>query len=533
MLRGRWGIQKDRGNGDLHHCIDAVVIAATSPSLIQRLSAYYKEKEQRFAGKDYAVNPSTGEMLTHREYERQFAPEFPTPWQRFREELNARLNPIAPAEAIAQLQLSTYASDEEIKPVFVSHMPNHTVTGAAHEETIRSGIVPGHTITKTALTDLKLENGQIEGYYQPETDPLLYNALLARLQQYGGDGKKAFAEPFFKPKRDGTPGPRVDKVKICKKSALNTPTGRGVADNGRMVRIDVYLVPDDGYYFIPIYVADTKKKALPDKAVVAHKSAADWKPMDDRNFLFSLFRDDLIWINCRKPITLSLSKDASGEKTITTKSGFFYYGGANMTKPLQKQLWQDIVVRKILNQAACLRILNRPGADELAALAASVRSGDPDNREAVAAAVYFPALFGVGFSRDQDCLQNAALNYGYAIIRGGIARNLVIHGLEPCLGLHHRSERNNFNLADDMIEPFRPLVDLFVASHFQGDGELSTTQKQNLFNLTSFLIRQSGRKYQVMTAIGRCCASLAECVQSQHRNLELPELIALEQRSNE
>lgn len=205
----------------------------------------------------------------------------------------------------------------------------------------------------------------------------------------------------------------------------------------------------------------------------------------------------------------------------------------NMAKPLQKQLWQDIVVCKILNQAACLRILNRPGADELAALAASVRSGDPDNREAVAAAVYFPALFGVGFSRDQDCLQNAALNYGYAIIRGGIARNLVIHGLEPCLGLHHRSERNNFNLADDMIEPFRPLVDLFVASHFQGDGELSTTQKQKLFNLTSFLVRQSGRKYHVMTAIGRCCASLAECVQSQHRSLELPELIALEQRSNE
>lgn len=98
-----------------------------------------------------------------------------------------------------------------------------------------------------------------------------------------------------------------------------------------MVRIDVYLVPDDGYYFIPIYVADTKKKALPDKAVVAHKSAADWKTMDDRNFLFSLFRNDLIYVNCRNPITLSLSKDASGEKTITTKSGFFYYGGARIS----------------------------------------------------------------------------------------------------------------------------------------------------------------------------------------------------------
>lgn len=79
--------------------------------------------------------------------------------------------------------------------------------------------------------------------------------------------------------------------------------------------------------------------------------------------------------------------------------------------------------------------------------------------------MYFPALFGTGFSRGSDDIRNAALNYGYAILRGAIARNLVIHGLEPCIGIHHRSELNNFNLADDIIEPFRPAVDLFVATH--------------------------------------------------------------------
>lgn len=201
-----------------------------------------------------------------------------------------------------------------------------------------------------------------------------------------------------------------------------------------------------------------------------------------------------------------------------------------MGKPLKKQLWQRIVVQKIRNQAACLRILGKDGWEELQQLSERVLSDDGDNREAVAAARYFPALFGGGFSRASDDPRNSALNYGYAILRGALARNLVVHGLEPCIGLHHRSELNNFNLADDLIEPFRPLVDMYVAQNISPDDEaLTPGQKAGLFNLTNYLVRQAGRKYRVMLSVGRSCAALASCIaEGQAGLLELPELIPLE-----
>lgn len=330
MLRGRWGIEKMRGDGDLHHCKDAVVIAATSRSMIQRLSNYYKEEEQLFMGKPHFVDPATGEVLTRK--------EFPQPWPRFREELEARLDPVNPKEALMALNLSTFEVDpeEKIPPVFVSHMPKHTVTGAAHEETIRRKTETG-TVVKKPLTDLKLnKNGEIEGYYNPQTDPRLYQALVERLRQFDGEGKKAFAEPFYKPRKDGTPGPRVDKVKIAEKASLSVSTGRGVADNGEMIRMDVFRVPnerkpDDSYYFVPIYVADTKKATLPSKAVVQGKSPEAWKQMKPEHFLFSLFKGDLIYVESKKGISLALAKEAVGEKTIQPKSGLFYFCGANIS----------------------------------------------------------------------------------------------------------------------------------------------------------------------------------------------------------
>lgn len=330
MLRGRWGIEKMRGNGDLHHCKDAVVIAATSRSMIKDLTEYYQKEEQLFMGKTHFVDPASGEVLTRK--------EFPQPWPRFREELGARLDPTNPKEALMALNLSTFEFDpeEKIPPVFVSHMPKHTVTGAAHEETIRRKTETG-TVVKKPLTDLKLnKNGEIEGYYNPQTDPRLYQALVERLRQFDGEGKKAFAEPFYKPRKDGTPGPRVDKVKIVKKASLSVSTGRGVAKNGDMIRMDVFRIqnegkPKDGYYFVPIYVADTKKATLPSKAVVKGKAPEDWKQMKPEHFLFSLFKGDLIYVESSKGISLALAEKAVGEKTIQVKSGLFYFCGADIS----------------------------------------------------------------------------------------------------------------------------------------------------------------------------------------------------------
>ncbi len=331
MLRSRWGVQKIREDGDLHHCIDAAVIAATTPGLVQRLTEYSKRREMLVKTSAGYVDPATGELLEPSEEAKR--DPFPKPWERFRQELEARLDPVDPRHRIDLLKLSSYESDEEIKPVFVSRMPKHKVTGAAHAETIRSSKKgDGFTVTKTPLTALKLDKeGGIDGYYNRNSDRLLYDALLSRLKAFGGDGAKAFAEPFYKPKKDGTPGPRVDKVKIYEKATIGLPVRSGIAANGDMLRIDVFHVEGEGYYFVPVYVADTKKDTLPNKAVVAHKPYSDWKEMQDENFVFSLYPGDLVRIQSRRGITLNLAKGSTGEKKVSRQDGMYYYCGGDIS----------------------------------------------------------------------------------------------------------------------------------------------------------------------------------------------------------
>lgn len=332
QLRGRWNIRKIREDGDLHHSLDAAIIASTSPGMIQRLTQYNQQRESiRCTSKGY-LDIATGEIMSREEYDRSHMPCFPRPWEKFRQELEARLDPVDPRRAIDLLGLDTYESDEEIKPVFVSRMPNHKVTGAAHADTVRSGKKTGYIVTKTALSNLKLNKlGEIEGYYNPESDRLLYNALQERLQAAGGKGDKAFTEPFYKPKKDGTPGPRVNKVKIYEKSTLNLPVNGGLAANGSMVRVDVYHVEGDGYYLVPIYVADTKKKQLPNRAVVAYKPYEKWRPMDVQNFVFSLYPGDLVRIKKAGGVKLSLAENGTGEKEIIRKDGLYYYRGTGIS----------------------------------------------------------------------------------------------------------------------------------------------------------------------------------------------------------
>lgn len=199
-------------------------------------------------------------------------------------------------------------------------------------------------------------------------------------------------------------------------------------------------------------------------------------------------------------------------------------------KPLQKQLWKKIVKQKILNQAECLRLRNIVGYDYLADLANKVQSGDPENVEARAAAFYFRQLFGEGFSRSAENKINALLNYGFSIVRACIARNLAIHGLEPCLGIHHKNQLNAFNLADDLIEPYRPLVELYVAQVYdEEEGELTPVEKQGLFNITNYLICQNNKRYRLMTAIERCVVSFGKSIVEKENLLEVAELLPLEQ----
>ena len=329
-MRKRWGISKIRENGDLHHAVDALVIACTTDGMIQQVSRYAALRECEYVqteGGSLAVSVHTGEVLK----------SFPYPWPEFRRELEARLGD-DPRRAVISQRFPVYLNNDiPVRKLFVSRMPRRKVTGAAHKETIKSpnALQDGVVVTKRPLTSLKLDkNGEIANYYMPQSDRLLYEALKEQLVEYGGDGAKAFTQPFHKPKRDGTPGPIVNKVKLCEPTTLYVPVlkGTGVADNDSMVRIDVFYVEGEGYYFVPIYIADTLKKELPSKACVAFKPYENWKAMSDENFIFSLYPNDLMRVTHKNKLKLTKAqKESTLPDTYETKQELLYYIGADIS----------------------------------------------------------------------------------------------------------------------------------------------------------------------------------------------------------
>lgn len=206
-----------------------------------------------------------------------------------------------------------------------------------------------------------------------------------------------------------------------------------------------------------------------------------------------------------------------------------------MSEPTKKRLWQTVVKKKIQNQAACLRLIGKETeSNTLSAMADRVRSGDSENVEATAAQMYFPLLFGNGFSRgDDEDGRNAGLNYGYAILRGTIARSLVVYGFLPALGLHHRSTLNTFNLADDLIEPFRPVIDLLVYRNFDEYDTLIPEKKRLLFNCLNLDILSGGQHHAVSYAVERLVQSLSRAITEEGTKLILPELLEPEQHRYE
>ena len=337
-VRKRLRISKIRENGDLHHAVDAVIIACVTQGVINRISRYSKIKELRqfMTADGTIVDKETGEVLQTAN-PRKTDP-FPEPWPKFRKELEARVSD-NPAEAIVALCLPTYEGVTDITAPFVSRMPNRKVHGPAHADTIRSPKLrkEGYVISKTELSKLKLKNGEIDGYYNPSSDRLLYEALKQRLEVFEGDGKKAFKEPFYKPKADGTFGAEVKKVKLIKASTLLVPVNnsKGVAQNDSnngMVRVDVFGVDENGkfgYYFIPIYIADTVRDILPNKAIIQGKKYTDWKVMKEDDFLFSLYPNDLIYIESAKEIVLHTIKESTLPSDYNIKKGFLYYKGTH------------------------------------------------------------------------------------------------------------------------------------------------------------------------------------------------------------
>lgn len=204
------------------------------------------------------------------------------------------------------------------------------------------------------------------------------------------------------------------------------------------------------------------------------------------------------------------------------------------TEPRKKQLWQSIVKAKLTNQARCLNLAELSSEEAtLLSYAQRVRSGDPENVEATGAQLYFPALFGKDFTRGRDCGINSALNYGYAILRGAMARYLCVYGFLPAFGLHHRSTLNPFNLADDLMEPFRPVIDRQIWVSFQDACELTPRHKRQLFNCLNLEILSGGQKHSVSYAMERLVKSLGQALQDKTQELLLPQLLELRQHAYE
>ena len=198
--------------------------------------------------------------------------------------------------------------------------------------------------------------------------------------------------------------------------------------------------------------------------------------------------------------------------------------------PLRKQLWQQTIKQKILNQEHVLRINTAQETNCMRVWSNDVRSGDPDNLEARAAAYYWKNVFTTypNFVRDREGTPpNNLLNYGYAILRAIIARALVGSGLLPTLGIHHHNRYNAYCLADDIMEPYRPYVDQLVLDIIQCNSEISDITrdlKMQLLGIPMLDVVINGKRSPLMIAAQQTTASLARCFAGENKRISYPEM---------
>jgi CRISPR-associated endonuclease Csn1 len=326
QLRGRWGLEKHREEGDSHHALDAAVVAAATASMVKKISDYSRRKELS------QIHNAGDEQKKH----------FPEPWPGFRNELLARLSPNLP-DLIAEKKIAfpNYTAEElaDLRPLFVSRAPRRKAKGAAHQETIRSFRDRGPeekwrtgTVLRTSIRNLTLKN--LEDMVGKDRDVRLYEALKERLRAFDDRGNKAFAEPFHKPTRDGSQGPLVRTVKLYTAGASGIPVRGGLANNGEMIRVDVYA-KGRKFFLVPHYVDDIAKKRIRKQAIVASKPEPQWTPIDDSfEFRFSLFKDDLVRVVIK-------DRECFGYYTGTSRST----GAINIKAHDSSTIWESTGVK--------------------------------------------------------------------------------------------------------------------------------------------------------------------------------------------
>ncbi len=206
-----------------------------------------------------------------------------------------------------------------------------------------------------------------------------------------------------------------------------------------------------------------------------------------------------------------------------TTQGETYRAQIEASEPLKKGLWKQVVEAKIRNQAALLNKLGKDG-DKLKPYYSNVKSGDSDNREGIAAKIYWNELFGEDFIRQREgSSPNNLLNYGYTLLRAAVARALMGSGLFPAFGIFHRNRNNAFPLADDIMEPYRPFVDEIVFDLYaNGERELTKQVKADLIHIFYTDTRFGKVLRPLEVGLTTTTASLAKCFEGDAKKLSYP-----------
>ncbi|MCA8989628.1 MAG: type II CRISPR-associated endonuclease Cas1 [Planctomycetaceae bacterium] len=229
-----------------------------------------------------------------------------------------------------------------------------------------------------------------------------------------------------------------------------------------------------------------------------------------------------VFITCdekRMPSGMLLPLDAHSTQTQR------FHEQLALSQPRAKRIWQQIVKAKIGMQASLL-VIETDSDHGLHAMAQQVKSGDSGNLEAQAAKRYWTALFGSDFRRDRFAAdQNSLLNFGYAILRSAIARAICGAGLHPSIGVHHSNKYNSFCLADDLMEPFRPLIDqtvIDITMDLDTVPELDTATRQELLAVFTGDVRLADQTWDFLDAIQKAAGSLGQVICGSQSELTLP-----------
>lgn len=280
-----------------------------------------------------------------------------------------------------------------------------------------------------------------------------------------------------------------------------------------------YLSLDRGFLKIRVHDEHIASVALDDIAVLLISAQGA-----------SLSKNILTELAERGAITIFCGKQYLPQAIVYPVTGNYHQAGVlklqiNASIPFQKNIWKRIVQIKIQNQAKALLLCgNEETAKKLNYIASQVKSGDSDNREGHSARIYWSSLFGKKFLRDRDADGiNALLNYGYAVMRASMSRNLCASGLNPALGIHHKNTLNPFCLADDFFEIYRPIVDCIVYSIVQDTEPTMCPQiKQILIQALWVKIKTTEGYSPAFQSMQYMTSSFAKALKNKEYEFQIP-----------